>query len=571
MLFSHSRSTSSDMTTPSSLLRPESRSDASRGKRPAMFASAALAVAVAFTGFAAVPAQAAPSTAATAAVKAAVSTALEEVVAPPGGSKTISLGSVPANATAVQLKIDGSGAWRDTVVKASISPNGAQKVVYTAKLNEKPSTTITLPLQAGHDGKLTLASSQASVRLKTTITGFTVPAAPAATATGGALPTVVVPPSGQKTMPLGTIPKGATSVKLTIAGAGAWRDTEVKASIGPDGRQLPVFTASVNQKPSKTITLPLHAGHNGKLTLTSSQASVELKTTVVSFGSASAATPAPAPAPAPAPVPAPAPTTAPAATGTPGKSNTGVPAGTQLKVHNGDLNITTAGTVIDGLDIRGLVKISAPNVTIKNTIIRGKALSGVAPLINNLSGQSGLKIIDTELFPSTASPYAMGIYGYNFTATRVNIHGVIDSVHLTGGNVKIDRSWLHDNLHYTNDPNHGGKPSHDDSIQIQKGSNISVTNSTISGSHSAAIMITQDTGKVSNFTFTGNNANGGACTVNIAEKSYGPVQGVRIADNTFGRDTKLSNCAVIAKTTTKIDLQRNFYVPDRAAVTVRKG
>lgn len=571
MLFSHSRSTSSCKTTPSSPLQTESRSDAPRGKRPAMFASAALAMVVAFTGFAAVPAQAAPSTAATASVKAAVSTALEEVVAPPGGSKTISLGSVPANATAVQLKIDASGAWRDTVVKASISPNGAQKAVYTAKLNEKPSATITLPLQAGHDGKLTLASSQASVRLKTTVTGFTVPAAPAATATGGALPTVVVPPSGQKTMPLGTIPKGATSVKLTIAGAGAWRDTEVKASIGPDGRQLPVFTASVNQKPSKTITLPLHAGHNGKLTLTSSQASVELKTTVVSFGSASAATPAPAPVPAPAPAPAPAPTTAPAATGTPGKSNTGVPAGTQLKVHNGDLNITTAGTVIDGLDIRGLVKISAPNVTIKNTIIRGKALSGVAPLINNLSGQSGLKIIDTELFPSTASPYAMGIYGYNFTATRVNIHGVIDSVHLTGGNVKIDRSWLHDNLHYTSDPNHGGKPSHDDSIQIQKGSNISVTNNTISGSHSAAIMITQDTGKVSNFTFTGNSANGGACTVNIAEKSYGPVQGVKIADNTFGRDTRLDNCAVIAKTTTKIDLQRNFYVPDRAAVTVRKG
>jgi hypothetical protein len=542
-----------------------------RGKRPAMFASAALAVVVAFTGFAAVPAQAASVAAPTAAVKAAISTALDEVVAPPGGSKTISLGSVPANATAVQLKIDGSGAWRDTVVKASISPNGAQKTVYTAKLNEKPSTTITLPLQAGHDGKLTLASSQASVRLKTTITGFTVPAAPAAAAKTGSLPTVVVPPSGQKTMSLGTIPAGATSVKLTISGAGAWRDTEVKASIGPDGRQLPVFTASANQKPSKTITLPLHAGHNGKLTLTSSQASVELKTTVVSFGSGSTGTPAPAPAPAPAPTSAPAPSTAPPATGAPGKNNTGVPAGTQLKVHNGDLNITTAGTVIDGLDIRGLVKISAPNVTIKNTIIRGKALSGVAPLINNLSGQSGLKIIDTELFPSTASPYAMGIYGYNFTATRVNIHGVIDAVHLTGGNVAIDRSWLHDNLHYTSDPNHGGKPSHDDSIQIQKGSNISVTNNTISGSHSAAIMITQDTGKVSNFTFTGNYANGGACTVNIAEKSYGPVQGVKIADNTFGRDTKHDSCAVIAKTTTKIDLKNNFYVPDRAAVTVRKG
>jgi hypothetical protein len=332
-----------------------------------------------------------------------------------------------------------------------------------------------------------------------------------------------------------------------------------------------VFTASLNKKPSATITLPLHAGHNGKLTLTSSQASVELKTSVVSFGSGAAAKPAPAPAPAPAPTKAPAPVKAPAATGTPGSGNTGVPAGTKLTVHNGDLNVTTAGTVIDGLDIRGLVKISAPNVTIKNSIIRGKALSGVAPLINNLSGQSGLKIVDTELFPSVASPYAMGIYGYNFTATRVNIHGVIDSIHLTGGNVAIDKSWLHDNLHYSSDPNHGGKPSHDDSIQIQKGSNISVTNSNISGSHSAGIMITQDTGKVSNFTFTGNYANGGACTVNIAEKTHGPVQGVKIADNTFGRDTKHANCAVIAPTSTPVSLARNFYVPDMAAVSVKKG
>ena len=248
-----------------------------------------------------------------------------------------------------------------------------------------------------------------------------------------------------------------------------------------------------------------------------------------------------------------------------------MPSGTKLTVHNGDLNITKAGTVIDGQDIRGLVKISAPNVTIKNSVIRGRALTGVAPLINNLGGQSGLKIIDTELFPSTASPYAMGIYGYNFTATRVNIHGVIDSIHLTGGNVVIEKSWLHNNLHYSSDPNHGGSPSHDDSIQIQKGDNIKVVNNNISGAFNSGIQITQDTGKVSNFTFTGNYANGGGCTVNIAEKSYGPVQGVKIADNTFGRDTKVSNCAIIAKSTTKIDLARNYYVPDKTLVSVHKG
>lgn len=569
------RSSSSKKTIPSAPDRSSTGAGASFSKRPLLAASAALAVVIGLTGFAAVPAQAASTTAvsasAAAAVKAAVSTALESVVVPSGGQQVISLGTLPAGANSVTLKLDGAGAWQNTDVKAAIGPNGAQKLAFTATKGGKPSATITLPLQAGHNGKLTLTSSQASVRVNTTITNIGVAAAPAASTTpAGSLESVVVPSGGQKTISLGTVPAGATSVKFTLAAAGAWQSTQVKASVGPNGPQQVVYTVAKDAKPSTTVTLPLQAGHNGKLTLTSSAASVKLSATGVTFGAGSS-TPAPAPTTAPAPAPAPAPTPAAPATGTPSSSNTGVPSGTKLTVHNGDLNITKAGTVIDGQDIRGLVKISAPNVTIKNSVIRGRALTGIAPLINNLGGQSGLKIVDTELFPSTASPYAMGIYGYNFTATRVNIHGVIDSIHLTGGNVVIEKSWLHDNLHYSSDPNHGGSPSHDDSIQIQKGDNIKVLNNNISGAFNSGIQITQDTGKVSNFTFTGNYANGGGCTVNIAEKSYGPVQGVKIADNTFGRDTKVSNCAVIAKSTTKIDLARNYYVPDKTLVTVHKG
>ncbi|TFB75816.1 hypothetical protein E3O06_03990 [Cryobacterium glaciale] len=250
---------------------------------------------------------------------------------------------------------------------------------------------------------------------------------------------------------------------------------------------------------------------------------------------------------------------------------TGVPSGTTLKVHNGDLNITKAGTVISGLDIRGLVKINAINVTIKNSIIRGRSVSAPAALVNNLGGRSGLKIIDSELYPSKPSPDINGIYGYNFTLTRVDIHGVIDGVHVTGSNVTIANSWLHGNLHYTSDPNQGGKPSHDDSIQIQKGSNIKVYGSTLSGSHNAGVQITQDTGDVSNFSFTNNFADGGACTINVAQKSYGPIYGTVITDNKFGRNTRIANCAVISPTTTKISTARNYYTPDSKTVSVRTG
>jgi hypothetical protein len=252
-------------------------------------------------------------------------------------------------------------------------------------------------------------------------------------------------------------------------------------------------------------------------------------------------------------------------------STTGVPSGTKLTVHNGDLNITKAGTVISGLDVRGLVKINAINVTIKNSLIRGRSLNATAALINNLGGRSGLKIIDSELYPSKPSPDVSGIYGYNFTATRVDIHGVVDAVHITGSNVTIADSWLHGNLHYAKDPNHGGTPTHDDSIQIQKGSNIKVYGSTLSGAHNAGVQITQDTGRVSNFSFKNNFADGGACTINVAQKSYGPVQGAVITDNKFGRNTRLTDCAIISPTSTKISAARNYYTPDNKTASVRRG
>ena len=282
--------------------------------------------------------------------------------------------------------------------------------------------------------------------------------------------------------------------------------------------------------------------------------------------------PAPEPAPLPAPVPAPVPAPTPPSTGgTPNASNTGVPAGTKLTVHNGDLTITRAGTVIDGLDIRGMVRVEAPNVTIRNSIVRGRDLSGPMALIGNLGGYENLRIIDTELFPSTPSPDVQGIYGYNFEATRLNIHGVIDGIHLTGGNVMITDSWVHDNLHYERDPNQGGTPSHDDSIQIQEGSNILIEGNRLTDAWNASVQVTQDRGDVSNLTISGNIADGGGCSINLAEKSRGPLLGVVISDNTFGRNTRVDDCAVIAPSSTKVKMDRNYYTPDDTLAKVHPG
>ncbi|WP_448631446.1 DUF4082 domain-containing protein [Cellulomonas soli] len=106
--------------------------------------------------------------------------------------------------------------------------------------------------------------------------------------------------------------------------------------------------------------------------------------------------PAPTPTPTATTAPAPAPTTTPGtAVGTarPGPTTTGVPAGTTLKASGG-FTVTTANTVIDGMDISGAVYINAPGVVIKNSRIHGSG-SGTGV---QTSGSGSVTIFDSEIY-----------------------------------------------------------------------------------------------------------------------------------------------------------------------------
>lgn len=240
--------------------------------------------------------------------------------------------------------------------------------------------------------------------------------------------------------------------------------------------------------------------------------------------------------------------TAPAAPAPSRSGGVGVPAGTPLTVHSGDLVITTDNTVIDGLDVRGFVSVKANNVVIRNTVVRGGPATYPTALVTVSTGSAVIE--DSTLTATTASPYINGVNGSNFTLTRVEISNVIDQVHIYGDHVVVQDSWLHANAHFESDPVQGGNPSHDDNIQIQVGNDITITNNTMSDSHSAGVMVTQDRGPVTGLTFTRNHADNGACTVNLAEKTYGPIAAT-ITGNTFGTGQRLDHCAVIAKTTTQ--------------------
>jgi hypothetical protein len=183
-----------------------------------------------------------------------------------------------------------------------------------------------------------------------------------------------------------------------------------------------------------------------------------------------------------------------------------------------------------------------------------------------------VSIVDSELAPLEPSFHIRGIIGANFTLTRTNIHHVVDQVLITGDNVTVQDSWFHDNAYWEQDPNYNNTPTHNDNVQISIGKNLRFTNNVMTGTKNAVLMVTQDRGVVTDLVFSGNYVDGGACSVNLAEKTYGPIAGLTLKDNVFGRSTKVANCAILAKTTTipLLTLGNNVYT-DGATVTVKKG
>ena len=243
----------------------------------------------------------------------------------------------------------------------------------------------------------------------------------------------------------------------------------------------------------------------------------------------------------------------------PGPGNTGVPVGTALTVLDGDLTITKAGATYSGLDIHGFVKVEAPNVTIKDSIIRG----GVAPadigLVNDTDNSAtNFLIEDSELVPMDPSVQIDGIKGWNYTALRLNIHGTTDGAKMYGPNATIEDSYIHGLVTYAHDPDHGGGESHNDGVQILSGSNLKIIGNTIEGGSNTALMVTQDHGTTSNVVFDNNWVSGGACTLNILPTPLASLGGITVDNNIF-TDNSTKHCPILDSPRTDLSVSGNVF------------
>ena len=125
----------------------------------------------------------------------------------------------------------------------------------------------------------------------------------------------------------------------------------------------------------------------------------------------------------------------------PNPATTGVPAGwTPAGVHEGDLWVYDAGTVIEDLLITGDLQIRATGVTVRRTRVMG--------IIWNQWDDDeqfgGLLIEDVEVGPDSGilnwGHGSVGTAGY--TARRVEIHNVTDGFRVSGDDIVIEDSFV---------------------------------------------------------------------------------------------------------------------------------
>lgn len=245
------------------------------------------------------------------------------------------------------------------------------------------------------------------------------------------------------------------------------------------------------------------------------------------------------------------------------------PAGNRQVVW-GDVYANQPGQVINSLDVHGRVIVTAPNVVISNSIVRGADGGSRYGLIDASAGAPGLLVVDTEIAASSPNIWVNGVMGSNFELRRVSIWNVVDQVHITGDNVTVADSRLWGNAHWASDPNQGGGATHDDNIQIQRGRNITIVGNTLSGSHNAAVQVTQDMGAVGSLRIAGNSIDDGGCSVNLSEGGRGAMSGISVVDNVFGRGMQWGGCAIIVNGSTGVNASGNRYT-DGASAGVNRG
>jgi len=226
--------------------------------------------------------------------------------------------------------------------------------------------------------------------------------------------------------------------------------------------------------------------------------------------------------------------TAPDATLWPSATTTGVPAGTVLTPHKGDLATTQDYQIIDAVDVQGGgILIRHNHVMV--TRCRIKAPSGaVSPIgIRVMDGKVGTQVTRCEIDMNMCEA-GTGIGYANYVIQGCNIHGAMKSVQI-GDSVMVFDCWIHD-------PYIGGS-SHTEPVGIfgsETPTHSVIRHNRMENLHSqtAVVFIKTDQGPVQDVIVDHNWLEGGNYTVYSVVGYWDhktPPTGVQFTSNVFGR------------------------------------
>ncbi len=142
----------------------------------------------------------------------------------------------------------------------------------------------------------------------------------------------------------------------------------------------------------------------------------------------------------------------------PAPTSTGVPAGVTLTPYTGPCNIIAPGTVIDAADIRCVLKISAPDVTVKRSRITASGTYGInqnesaSPLATNLT-VSDVEITSTVPGDAAQMIDRAALVTNSATFSRIYVHGTVRGVQFRGttGLKTLQDSYVGDNVNPSTD------------------------------------------------------------------------------------------------------------------------
>jgi len=205
----------------------------------------------------------------------------------------------------------------------------------------------------------------------------------------------------------------------------------------------------------------------------------------------------------------------------PNALNTG-PHGAVLKPMKG-LTITTDGTVLKNVAIRGTIVIDAANVTIQNFRLNATGNNYGVQVINGGS----VTLSNGEIFNAAGA----AVIGNNWTALRLNVHTMASDAFDGGGNNTLEDCFIH-NIGYAKGAHADGfQANNGDSIVIE-GNNFNLTKYALPFRANSCIFLN---GYVYNYldgtVIQGNWFDGGNYSIYALEQTN-----TTVTHNVFGRD-----------------------------------